>query len=126
MHNEKNDEDVILLTNDFNLCAGTIADVYKDRWEIALFFKTLKQNLKVKNFVGTSENAHRIQLWMALISLLVLKWLHYLPQAGWSFVNMAMMFRLCLFTFRDLMAWLKEPIHTPSIVLEDSQEILAF
>ena len=83
VHNEENDEDLVLLTNDFQLSAATIADIYKDRWEIELFFKTLKQNLKVKTFVGTSENALRIQLWTALISLLVLKWLHYLSQARW-------------------------------------------
>ena len=83
MHNEKNNEDLILLTNDFNLSAATIADIYKDRWEIELFFKTLKQNLKVKTFVGTSENALCIQLWTALISLLVLKGFIICPrQAG--------------------------------------------
>lgn len=77
VHNEKYSEDLILLTNDFNPSAATIADIYKDRWEIELFFKTLKQNLKVKTFVSASENALRIQLWTALILLLVLKWLHY-------------------------------------------------
>ena len=126
MHNEENDEDLVLLTNDFDLCAATIADIYKDCWEIELFSKTLKQNLKVKTFIGTSENALRIQLWTTLISLLVLRWLHYLLQAGWSFVNMTMMFRLNLFTFRDLIAWLKEPIQTPPLVPYDGQEKLPF
>lgn len=126
VHNDENNEDLVLLTNDFTLSAATIADIYKDRWEIELFFKTLKQNLKVKTFVGTSENALRIQLWTALISLLVLKWLHYMSQAGWSFVNMAMMFRLNLFTCRDLMEWLKEPVKTPPIVPEDIQGTLPF
>ena len=124
VHNEENDEDLVLLTNDFQLSAATIADIYKDRWEIELFFKTLKQNLKVKTFVGTSENALRIQLWTALISLLVLKWLHYLSQAGWSFVNMVMMFRLNLLTFRDLMAWLREPVKTPPLVPDYGQRKL--
>lgn len=126
VHNDENDEDLVLLTNDFDLSAATIADIYKDRWEIELFFKTLKQNLKVKTFVGTSENALRIQLWTALISLLVLKWLHYLSQAGWSFANMATMFRLSLFTYRALMDWLREPVKTPPIVPEDVQGILPF
>ncbi len=126
VHNEENDEDLVLLTNDFQLSAATIAEIYKDRWEIELFFKTLKQNLKVKTFVGTSENALRIQLWTALISLLTLKWLHYLSQAGWSFVSMVMIFRLNLLTFRDLMAWLREPIKTPPLVPNDGQVKLPF
>jgi len=57
------------------------------RWQIEVFFKTLKQNLKVKTFIGVSENALRIQIWTALIALLVIKWLHYLSKAGWSFSN---------------------------------------
>ncbi len=127
VHNDENNEDLVLLTNDFNLSLATIADNYKDRWEIELFFKTLKQNLKVKTFVGMSENALRIQLWTALISLLVLKWLHYLSQAGWSFVNMVMMFRLNLFTCRHLLDWLKDPAETPPIIPgEDIQETLPF
>ena len=64
-----------LLTNNLQLGATTIGEIYRDRWEIELFFKALKQNLKVKTFVGTSENALRIQIWTALIALLLLKWL---------------------------------------------------
>ncbi len=65
---EKN-EDIVLLTNHFGFGATTIAAIYKDRWEIELFFKALKQNLKVKTFIGTSENALRIQIWTALAPL---------------------------------------------------------
>src|ERR1019366_1375569 len=65
----------------------TIAAIYKDRWEIELFFKALKQNLKVKSFVGTSRNALLIQIWTALIAMLLLKWLHHLSKAKWSFSN---------------------------------------
>ena len=82
--------------------ATTIAAIYKDRWEIELFFKALKQNLKVKSFVGTSENALRIQIWTALIAILLLKWLHHLSKAKWSLSNLASMLRLNLFTYRDL------------------------
>ncbi|NCB26947.1 MAG: hypothetical protein EOM62_16025, partial [Bacteroidia bacterium] len=101
--------------------ASTISEIYRDRWEIELFFKTLKQNLKVKTFVGESENALRIQIWTALVSLLVIKWLHHLSKAGWSFSNMATMLRLNLFTYRVLRAWLDEPYETPSIVPEAEQ-----
>ena len=98
--------------------AQTIADIYKARWEIELFFKTIKQHLKVKTFVGTSENALRIQIWTALIALLLLKYLHYLSKANWSLSNLATMLRLNLFTYRDLQEWLDEPFGSPPITPE--------
>jgi len=119
--NPETGETIVLLTNHLRFAASTIGEIYRDRWEIELFFKTLKQNLKVKTFVGESENALRIQIWTALISLLVIKWLHHLSKAGWSFSNMATMLRLNLFTYRVLRAWLDEPYETPSIVPEAEQ-----
>jgi hypothetical protein len=79
-------------------------------------FKALKQNLKVKTFVGTSRNALLIQIWTALIAMLLLKWLHHLSQAKWSFSNLASMLRLNLFTYRDLRRWLENPFGTPPLV----------
>ncbi len=105
--------EIVLLTNHLTFGATTISAIYRDRWQIELFFKTLKQNLKVKTFVGTSENALRIQIWTALIALLLLRWLHFLSKAGWSFSNLASMLRLNLFTYRDLRDWLDEPFGTP-------------
>jgi len=87
----------------------------KERWQIELFFKALKQNLKVKSFVGTSENALRIQIWTALIAMLLLKWLHHLSKASWSLSNLASMLRLNLFTYRDLRDWLDDPFNTPPL-----------
>ena len=110
---EVNQREIVLLTNHMDFGATTIADIYKDRWAIELFFKTLKQHLKVKTFVGTSENALRIQIWTALITLLLLKWLHFRSHLSWSFSNLAAMLRLNLFTYRELMAWLKEPFGPP-------------
>jgi IS4 transposase len=95
--------------------ATTIADIYKERWQIELFFKALKQNLKVRSFVGTSENALRIQIWTALIVMLLLKWLHHLSRAGWSLSNLATMLRLNLFTYRELTSWLDDPFNTPPL-----------
>ena len=86
-----------------------------------MFFKTLKQNLKVKTFVGTSENALRIQIWTALIALLVMKWLHYISKAGWSFSNLAALLRMNLFTYRDLMDWLNDPGNNEPIVPQYEQ-----
>ena len=90
--------EIILLTNLMEFGPTTLAAIYKDRWEVELFFKALKQNLKVKSFVGTSENALRIQIRTALIAILPLKWLHHLSKEKWSLSNLASMLRLNLFT----------------------------
>ena len=90
-----------------------------------MFFKALKQNLKLKSFVGTSENALRIQIWTALIAILLLKWLHHLSKAKWSLSNLASMLRLNLFTYRDLTAWLDNPFGTPPILPGSHQLTLA-
>jgi hypothetical protein len=116
-----NEREIVLLTNLQEFGATTIAAIYKDRWEIELFFKALKQNLKVKTFVGTSENALRIQIWTALIAILLLKWLHHLSKAKWSLSNLASMLRMNLFTYRDLPAWLDNPFGTPPIIPESQQ-----
>lgn len=111
-----NDREIVLLTNHLDFGASTIAAIYKDRWEIEIFFKTLKQHLKVKTFIGTSENALRIQIWTAMIALLLLKYLHHLSKFGWSMSNLATMLRLNLFTYRDLLEWLHNPFgHPPAI-----------
>jgi hypothetical protein len=106
---------LVFLTNHLAFGATTIADIYKDRWKIEIFFKALKQNLKIKSFVGTSPNALYIQIWTALIAMLLLKWLHHLSKNNWSFSNLASMLRLNLFTYRDLQAWLDQPFETPPV-----------
>ena len=116
-----NEREIVLLTNLLAFGATTLASIYKDRWEIELFFKALKQNLKVKSFVGTSENALRIQIWTALIAILLLKWLHHLSKAKWSLSNLASMLRLNLFTYRDLQVWLHDPFGTPPILPDSPQ-----
>lgn len=120
------DEPLVLLTNHLQFGATTISSIYKDRWQIEVFFKALKQNLKVKSFVGTTPNALYIQIWTALIAMLLLKWLHYLSKANWSFSNLATMLRLNLFTYRDLQAWLDQPFLTPPVVPLPAQLPLEF
>ncbi|MDQ2841961.1 MAG: IS4 family transposase [Acidobacteriota bacterium] len=120
-----NEREIVLLTNLLEFGSTTIAAIYKDRWAIELFFKALKQNLKVKSFVGTSENALRIQIWTALIAMLLLKWLHHLSKAKWSLSNLASMLRLNLFTYRDLQTWLNDPFGTPPMPPESQQLTLA-
>ena len=124
VYDQEKDKEIVLLTNHLDFGATTISEIYKDRWEIELFFKALKQNLKVKTFVGTSENALRIQIWTALIALLLYKWLHFLSKAKWSLSNLAAMLRLNLFTYRDLMEWIHKPFDTPPIVPKSVQQAL--
>ena len=117
----ENAREIVLLTNHLEFEAETISDIYKDRWEIELFFKLLKQQLKIKTFVGTSENALLIQIWTALIAVLLLKWLHFISTAGWSMSNMAFLLRGSLFTYRDLRNWLDDPWGTPPLIPETQQ-----
>jgi hypothetical protein len=120
-----NEEEIVLLSNHLAFGPTTVAAVYKDRWEIELFFKALKQNLKVKSFVGTSENALCIHIWTAWLALLLLKWLHHLSKAKWSLSNLASMLRMNLFTYPDLTAWLDNPFGTPPLLPESQQLTLA-
>lgn len=118
---EENEKAIILLTNNFTFGATTIASIYKDRWQIEVFFKTIKQNLKIKTFVGTSSNALMIQIWTALIAILVLKYLKFRSMFGWSLSNLVAMLRYNLFTYRDLWAWIDNPYEVPPIVPDSEQ-----
>jgi len=109
-----NEREIVLLTNHLGFAAGTIGRIYKERWQIELFFKALKQNLKVKTFVGTSENAVKVQIWTALIAMLLLKLMQLRSSFGWSLSNLAAMVRMNLLTYRDLWKWLDEPYVYPA------------
>jgi IS4 transposase len=113
VYDPKKKRTIVLLTNNLELDALTISVIYKDRWEIELFFKLIKQNLKIKTFVGTTENALKTQIWTAMISLLLIKWLHFLSKAKWSFSNLFSMLRMSLFTHKPLMEWIHNPFDTP-------------
>lgn len=117
---------LVFLTNHLGLGASTIAAIYKDRWQIELFFKALKQNLKIKTFVGTSANAVKTQIWTALISMLLLRYLQLSSRFGWSLANLVALLRMNLFTHRDLMAWLDKPFTTPPDPQDDPQGVLVF
>ena len=122
----KNQEEVILLTNHLEFGSTTISAIYKDRWQIELFFKALKQNLKVKTFVGTSENALYIQIWTALIAILLIKFLQFKSKLGWSLSNLVALLRWNLFTYRDLWDWLNSPFDVPPIEPVSQQLMLKF
>jgi IS4 transposase len=111
---EDKQEELVLLTNNLSLAANTIAQIYKDRWQVELFFKLLKQQLKIKTFVGTSANAVRIQIWTALIAVLILRYLQFRSQFRWALSNLVALLRWNLFSYRDLWEWLNQPFHTPA------------
>jgi hypothetical protein len=117
--------ELVFLTNIFHLAASTIGAIYKDRWQIELFFKALKQNLKIKTFVGTSENAVNVQIWTALIAMLLLKFLLLKSTWSWSLSNLAALLRFNLLSYRDLWAWLDAPFDIP-ILIPDAQQMTLF
>lgn len=118
---EENKRIIVLLTNHLEFGATTIASIYKDRWQIEIFFKALKQNLKIKTFVGTTRNALLTQIWTALIAILILKYMKFRSKLGWSLSNLIAMLRYNLFTYRDLWEWLDNPFETPPIVPDGEQ-----
>jgi hypothetical protein len=119
-------EILVFVTNHHRLAASTIAAIFKDRWQIELFFKALKQNLKIKTFVGTSANAVKTQIWTALIAMLLLRYLQLCSRFGWSLSNLVALLRMNLFTHRDLMAWLDRPFAVPPNPQDDPQIELGF
>ena len=123
---EVNEREILLLTNNFKLAAATIAALYKERWQIELFFKAIKQNLKIKTFVGTSANAVRIQIWTALIAILLLKYLQMRSRLKWSLSNLVALLRLNLFVHRDLWKWVDEPYESPLPPLINIQHVFDF
>ena len=97
----------IFLTNNFKLSAKTIADIYKARWQVELFFKWIKQNLKIKSFVGTSKNAVMTQIWIALCIYLLLAFIKFQSKLGRSMQQILRLLQLNLFEKRDMMALLR-------------------
>lgn len=124
---EEKQQTLVFLTNHYGFGATTIAAIYKERWQIELFFKALKQNLKIKTFVGTSANAVKIQVWAALIAILILRYLQLKSKFSWSLSNLVALLRMNLFTYRNLWAWLDQPFGIPAqSQAAHQQEVLSF
>ena len=103
-YDETSDKWFEFLTNDFDLSAEQIAELYRDRWQIELFFKKIKQNLKIKTFIGTSENAVMTQIWTAAICTLLIEILrHKAKYTEWSFPRLLRVITLSLMTYSDLL-----------------------
>lgn len=118
--------ELVFLTNHLELDAATVAAVYKERWEIELLFKALKQNLRVKTFVGTSANALKTQIWTALIALLAVKFLQLQAKFPWSLSRLIALLRQQLFVYRDLWLWLEVPFQPPIPLTEIDSPQLPF
>src|ERR1017187_10258221 len=119
-------EALVFLSNLLAFGATTIAAIYKDRWQVELFFEALKQTLKIKTFVGTSANAVRTQVWTALIAMLVLKYLQLKSKFSWSLSTLAALLRQQLFFYRDLWVWLDDPFQAPPALVgvhDDAQQL---
>jgi len=104
---------LVLVTNLLHFSSRTVAEIYRERWQIEVFFRALKQTLRVKTFVGTSANALKIQIWTALIAMLLLRYLQLRSRFRWSLSNLVALLRQQLFVYRDLWRWLEEPFQPP-------------
>ena len=111
-------------TNLLHLSAKTIAAIYQQRWQVELFFKALKQHLRIKTFVGTSANAVHTQIWSALITILLVKYLQFKSRCAWALSHLVALLRWNLFSYRDLWQWLSDPLRTPPAGPPETQLVL--
>lgn len=106
---DKNKQVVELITNQMTWTSNTIGELYKSRWEVEIFFRDIKQLLHIKSFIGTSKNAVMIQIWTALITILMLKALKAMAKFNWHLSNLVAFIRLNLFVKINLQDWLDKP-----------------
>lgn len=99
----------VYLTNHMNLPARTIADIYKDRWQIEIFFRFIKQNLKIKSFVGNSRNAVLSQVYVAMIACLLLAFQKFMSKVGLTIQNLARLIQANLFLKAEICDMAKPP-----------------
>jgi hypothetical protein len=121
-----NNQTIELITNNFIWTASTVAELYKQRWMIEIFFKELKSHLKIKSFIGTNQNAMFIQIWTALISLLLLKHLREVALYPWALSNLIAFLRMNLFVKISLVQWLNEPFHPPDYYVKKTEQFNLF
>jgi len=109
----KNNQVIEVITNQMTWTANTISELYKSRWQIEIFFREIKQLLHIKSFIGTSENAVMIQIYSALITILLLKYLKQISKYKWHLSNLVSFLRLNLFVKINLHKWLNYPFSQP-------------
>ena len=110
VYDQENDQELVLLTNNLSWTADTISQLYKARWDVEVFFKHIKQLFRVKTFVGTSENAVRIQMWCSMIAILLFSYLKQKAKHKWNLSNLVTFLRINLFVKIDLWKWVNNPI----------------
>lgn len=110
VYDEANAQWLTLVTNNRSWTAATISELYRARWDVETFFKTIKQTLKIKTFLGTSENAVLVQVWTAMIAILLIRYLKARAKHRWHLSNLVGFLRLNLFVKIDLWAWIDEPV----------------
>ncbi len=123
---DKSKQEIELITNQTTWTANTISELYKARWQVEIFFREIKQLLHIKSFVGTSENAVMIQIWTALITILILKALKAMAKYPWYLSNLVAFIRLNLFVKIDLQKWLDEPFVDPKPPPQSLQQGVLF
>ena len=116
----------VFLTNNFDLAARTIADIYKDRWQIETFFRFIKQNLMIKTFIGNSENAVLTQVYVALIAYLLLCYLKFLCRLGISLQQLAQLLQLNLFRRCTIQELFEPSSFHESLANDNSQLTMRF
>lgn len=116
---DENQQVIELITNQMSWTANTISELYRSRWQIEIFFREIKQLLHIKSFIGTSENAVMIQIWTALITILVLKYLKAIAKYGWRLSNLVAFIRLNMFVKIDLQTWLDKPFEEPPETMQN-------
>lgn len=119
---DKNEQTIEIITNQMSWTANTISELYKSRWQIEIFFREIKQNLHIKSFIGTTENAVMIQIWTALITILILKALKAMAKYRWQLSNLIAFIRLNIFVKINLQNWLDRPFEEPD-ELKDKQVV---
>ena len=100
-YDKEYDKTYQFLTNNFDLSAYTIAQIYKARWQVEIFFRWIKQNLKIKTFLGTRKNAVLTQLWTAMIYYLLLAYIKYQTKYKNSLLYLTRIITECLFKRLD-------------------------
>lgn len=103
-HDAETGKNYVFLTNNFDLAAKTIANIYKARWQIELFFKAIKQNLKIHAFIGNSRNAVMTQVWIALCAWLLVWFLKAISKTDWSLQRLMRVLQLNVFVKQELLA----------------------
>ena len=125
IYDQKNGQTIELITNQLSWTANTISELYRSRWQIEIFFKEIKQLLKIKSFIGTSENAVMIQIWTAMITILMFKFLKAIAKYSWHLSNLVSFLRLNLFVKINLQKWLDKPFEEDvGKLVEDGQTSL--